>query len=34
MQLADAPPLPVAGVDAYAPGSPWVVREDGRLVAA
>jgi len=30
--LAEAPRLPVAGTEAYAPEAPWVVREDGRLV--
>ncbi|WP_437655340.1 hypothetical protein [Sorangium sp. So ce1182] len=29
--LADAPRLPIAGTEAYAPSSPWVVLEDGRL---
>ncbi|WP_438026249.1 DUF1835 domain-containing protein [Sorangium sp. So ce233] len=29
--LADAPRLPVAGTEAYAPSSPWVLLEDGRL---
>jgi hypothetical protein len=33
-RLADAPPLPIGGSEAYGPGSPWVVREDGRLVEA
>jgi hypothetical protein len=28
--LTDAPPLPVAGAEAY--GAPWVLRDDGRLV--
>ncbi len=31
-QLADAPPLPIAGIEAYAPGSPWVLREGGKVV--
>ena len=31
-QLTDAPALPVAGTEAYASGSPWVLLEDGRLV--
>ncbi|MFT3764122.1 MAG: hypothetical protein QM820_01175 [Minicystis sp.] len=30
-QLADAPPLPMAGTEAYSPASPWVVRDDGTL---
>lgn len=30
-QLSDAPGLPVAGIEAYAPSAPWVVAEDGRL---
>ncbi|WP_437954964.1 hypothetical protein WME76_25820 [Sorangium sp. So ce119] len=30
-QLADAPALPIAGTEAYAPSAPWVLREDGRL---
>jgi hypothetical protein len=30
--LTDAPRLPVGGTEAYAPESPWVLREDGRLV--
>ena len=29
--LADAPRLPVGGAEAYAPESPWVLRDDGRL---
>ena len=29
--LTDAPVLPVAGVEAYAPDAPWVLLEDGRL---
>lgn len=29
--LADAPILPVAGVEAYAPDAPWVLLEDGQL---
>jgi hypothetical protein len=29
--LADAPPLPIAGTKAYAPGAPWVVLDDGQL---
>jgi hypothetical protein len=29
--LADAPSLPMAGIEAYAPTSPWVLLEDGRL---
>jgi hypothetical protein len=32
--LAAAPPLPMAGTAAYAAGSPWVLRGDGRLVRA
>ncbi|WP_441290244.1 hypothetical protein ACSRUE_06390 [Sorangium sp. KYC3313] len=30
-QLTDAPGLPVAGTEAYAPSSPWSLLEDGRL---
>lgn len=30
--LGDAPRLPVAGAEAYAPEAPWVVREDGGLI--
>jgi hypothetical protein len=33
-QLADAPRLPVAGTVAYAPESPWVVLDDGKLARA
>jgi len=29
--LADAPSLPVAGIEVYAPSAPWVLLEDGRL---
>jgi hypothetical protein len=29
-QLTDAPPLPIAGTEAYASGAPWVLLEDGR----
>lgn len=31
-QLTDAPGLPIAGTEAYAPGAPWVLLEDRRLV--
>jgi hypothetical protein len=30
-RLVDAPRLPVAGTEAYAPGAPWVVLDDGKL---
>ncbi|KYF69355.1 hypothetical protein BE15_01615 [Sorangium cellulosum] len=30
-QLADAPTLPIAGTEAYAPSAPWVLLEEGRL---
>jgi hypothetical protein len=30
-QLADAPSLPIAGIEAYPPASPWVLLENGRL---
>jgi hypothetical protein len=30
--LTDAPPLPIGGTEAYSSVSPWVLREDGRLV--
>jgi len=30
--LSDAPPLPVAGIDAYGPSSPWVLAGGGPLV--
>ncbi|KYF92633.1 hypothetical protein BE17_17375 [Sorangium cellulosum] len=30
-QLSDAPSLPIAGTEAYAPPSPWVLLEDGQL---
>lgn len=30
-QLADAPGLPVAGVEAYASSTPWMVSDDGQL---
>ncbi|WP_437751641.1 hypothetical protein [Sorangium sp. So ce1389] len=30
-QLADAPSLPIAGTEAYAPSAPWVLLEDGQL---
>ncbi|AUX34734.1 MULTISPECIES: DUF1835 domain-containing protein [Sorangium] len=30
-QLTDAPRLPMAGTEAYAASSPWVLLEDGRL---
>jgi hypothetical protein len=30
-QLADAPALPMAGTEAYAPKAPWVVLADGQL---
>ncbi|WP_437796212.1 DUF1835 domain-containing protein [Sorangium sp. So ce693] len=29
--LADAPSLPMAGIEAYSTSSPWVLLEDGRL---
>lgn len=29
--LTDAPSLPIAGIGAYAPESPWVLRDDGKL---
>ncbi|WP_437869606.1 hypothetical protein [Sorangium sp. So ce363] len=29
--LVDAPSLPIAGTEAYAPSSPWILLEDGRL---
>jgi hypothetical protein len=32
LQLADAPRLPVGGTEAYAPGTPWVLLDDGKLV--
>jgi hypothetical protein len=28
-QLSDAPALPIAGIEAYAPSSPWVLVEGG-----
>jgi hypothetical protein len=31
--LADAPRLPVAGTEAYAPEAPWVLLDDGRLTS-
>jgi hypothetical protein len=31
-QLSDAPPLPIAGIEAYAPSSPWVLAEGGEVV--
>jgi hypothetical protein len=31
-QLADAPRLPIGGAEAYAPETPWVLLDDGRLV--
>jgi hypothetical protein len=31
-QLSDAPALPIAGIEAYAPSSPWVLTEEGRLI--
>jgi hypothetical protein len=31
-ELVDAPRLPVAGAEAYAPEAPWVLLDDGRLV--
>lgn len=31
-QLSDAPPLPIAGIEAYAPSSPWVLAEGGQLI--
>ena len=31
-QLSDAPALPIAGIEAYAPSSPWVLAKGGRLV--
>ncbi|WP_437490333.1 hypothetical protein WME75_13460 [Sorangium sp. So ce1014] len=31
-QLADAPRLPIAGTEAYAPSAPWALLEEGRLV--
>ncbi|WP_437995901.1 hypothetical protein WMF26_32465 [Sorangium sp. So ce185] len=30
-QLAEAPRLPIAGTEAYAPSAPWVLLQDGRL---
>ncbi len=30
-QIADAPALPIAGVEAYAPSAPWVLCSDGQL---
>jgi hypothetical protein len=29
--IAEAPSLPVAGAEAYSPGSPWLLRDDGAL---
>jgi hypothetical protein len=31
-QLSDAPPMPIAGIEAYAPSSPWVLAEGGQLI--
>lgn len=31
-QLSDAPSLPVGGIDAYAPTSPWVLTEGGHFI--
>jgi hypothetical protein len=30
-ELSDAPPLAIAGVEAYTPSSPWVLAEGGQL---
>ncbi|XXY14748.1 hypothetical protein WME88_41575 [Sorangium sp. So ce216] len=32
-RLTDAPVLPVAGTEAYAPSAPWVLLEDGQLAS-
>jgi hypothetical protein len=31
-QLSDAPGMPIMGIEAYAPSSPWVLAEGGQLV--
>jgi hypothetical protein len=31
-QLTDAPRLPLGGTEAYAPASPWALRDDGTLI--